>query len=41
MDGITKNNSLGQKTSNSSGNETDNTAVTINGFNTNNPTPNV
>lgn len=41
MEGVPKNNSIGQKTSHSSGNETDNTAVTMNGFNTSNPTPNV
>lgn len=41
MESVPKNNHLGQKTSHTSGNETDNTAVTMNGFNASNQTPNV
>jgi hypothetical protein len=35
MESVPKNNHLAQKTINMTGNETDNTAVTMNGYNTN------
>jgi hypothetical protein len=41
MEIVPKNSNLAQKTSTMTGNETDNTAVTMNGYNTNNQTPNV
>lgn len=41
MESVPKSNHLAQKTTIMTGNETDNTAVTMNGYNTNNQTPNV